>query len=99
MLDLAASAKRSGVMERSKGSQSAAVRWALELAIDGATPEVRGVSHPDVPKCIDLPSALVRMPDGSTRRAKLKVPPIARGGRASIGSPRAGAGTACTKVH
>jgi hypothetical protein len=84
-------------MERSKRSQSAAVRWALEQAIDGATPEVTGASNPGVPKCIDLPRGLVKMPDESASRAKLTVPRSASGGRGPLGTSRAGA--ACTEMH
>jgi len=86
-------------MERSKGSQSPAVRWALELAIDGATPEVIGASSAGVPTCIDLPSGLVKMPNESARRAKLKLPRSANGGRGPLAASRAGANAACTKMH
>ena len=49
-------------MERSKRSQSAAVRWALELAIDGATPEVVGAGVPQhAPSCPDLPRELLKL--------------------------------------
>jgi len=49
-------------MERSRRSQSLAVRWALELAIDGATPEVGGAGVPQhAPSCPDLPRELLKM--------------------------------------
>ena len=49
-------------MERSKRSQSPVVRWALELAIEGATPAVTraGVSQ-HAPSCPDLPRELLKM--------------------------------------
>ena len=69
-------------MERTKWSQSAAVRWALDKAIDGATPQVEGALVPVALRRTDLPRELVKMPNASAGRPMLEAPEGARDGRA-----------------
>ncbi len=84
-------------MERSKGSQSATVRWALAMAIDGATPRAVRLPNPVAPNLTDLPPGLVKVPNASVVRPTLDASRRAWGVRGLIGMP--GAGAACTKLH